>query len=189
MKVLLKDGADKATAATVLIIPQRINDALETLSGEAAPHGIVAEADEAVVIDALNAAAKTKKRADQYLTAKDLRKETQWMAKALAEFEVGSKIGLILKGGGSFRLDTSRAKKINRAEGLTKGDLVAIGPWISPKALMNARGRVLSIDGDSAQIELDAGDRDRFQRATGKQLARQTTFHLTTLEKVPEEGQ
>jgi hypothetical protein len=108
MKALLKGGADKATAATVLILPQRINDALETLAGEAVSHGVVAEADEAALIDALNAAAK--ERADQFLTAKDLRKETQWMSKALSEFEVGSQIGLNVKGGGRFELDVSKGK-------------------------------------------------------------------------------
>ena len=76
-----------------------------------------------------------------------------------------------------------------RAEGLTKGDLVAIGPTISPRTLMNARGRVLAIQGDRVGVELDAGDCDRYERATGKQLAQRTTFPLNTIEKVPEGGQ
>lgn len=186
MKALLKDGADEVTAASVLILPKRLDDALETLSGEAAPYGIVAEADEGLLVAAVNAGAK--ERGDRFLTAKDLRKETQWMSKALSEYEVGSKIGLTVEDLGGFALDTSEAKRINRAEGLTTGDLVAIGPWTSPKTLMNARGRVVSIDGDTAEIYLDPGDRDRYERATGKQLARKTRFYINTLEKVPEEG-
>ena len=184
MKVLLKDGAEEATATSVLIVPRRIDDAFETLSGEAVPHGFVAEADEGPLRAAINAGAR--ERGDQFLTAKDLQKETQWMSKALAELEVGSKIGLTDKGGGTLTLDVSEAKKINRAEGLAVGDLVAIGPWISPKAIMNARGRVVSIEGDTVDIALDAGDRDRYERATGKPLSRQTTFHISTIEKVAE---
>lgn len=187
MKVLLKDAAEEATATSVLIIPRRIDDAFETLSGEAVPHGFVAEADEGPLIDAINAGAR--ERGDQFLTAKDLQKETQWMSKALAELEVGSKIGLMDKGGGTLTLDVSEAKKINRAEGLAVGDLVAIGPWISPKTIMNARGRVVSIKGDKVGVAVDAGDRDRYERLTGKQLAQRTTFPLNTIEKVPEGGQ
>ena len=187
MKVLLKEGADEATAASVLIMPRLSDDALETLSGEMIPYGIVAEADEAALVDALNAGARA--RGHHLLTARALRKETQWMSKALAGYEVGSKIGLRVKGTGALSLDDSEAKLINRAEGLTKGDLVAIGPTISPRTLMNARGRVLAIQGDRVGVELDAGDCDRYERATGKQLAQRTTFPLNTIEKVPEGGQ
>ncbi len=187
MKVLLKHGADKATAATVLILPQLIDDALETLSGESAPYGIVAETDEAALVDALNAGARA--RGHHVLTARALRKEAQWMSKALAGYEVGSKIGLIVKGGGAFRLDDSEAIRVNRAEGLTKGDLVAMGPTVSPRTLMNARGRVLAVKGDRVGVELDAGDCDRCERATGKQVAQRTTFPINTIEKVPESGQ
>lgn len=47
-------------------------------------------------------------------------KDLKWLDKALADFEVGSKLGLKVKGS-SYALDDSEAKRINRAEGLTKG--------------------------------------------------------------------
>ena len=182
MKVLLKEGAEKATAASILVLPQLIETTLETLSGEAVSDGgIVAEADYAVVGAAINTGAK--ERAAQSITAKTLLKEVKWMAKALGEYEIGSKIGLHITGRGCA-LDDSEAKRINRAEGLSEGDVIAVGPTISPRTLMNARGRVVSISGDRVEVELEAGDPDRIERATGKELAEHTSFPLVCVEKV-----
>jgi hypothetical protein len=180
MRVLLKEGAEKATAATILVLPQLEGSAFETLSGEDVPRGVVAAADEKTLSAAIKAGVE--KRGNDYVDTKALVKGIQWMDKALADYEQSSKIGLDVSKRG-YALEDSEATPINRAEGLTEGDTVAIVPRISPKALMNARGRFLSIDGDKVEIELEAGDRDRFQRATGKRAAEHMTFYVGYLEK------
>jgi hypothetical protein len=182
MRVLLREGAERATAATILVLPQEVETTFETLSGEAVLNGgIVAEADYAAVADAANTGAKD--RAAQTVTAKALLKQVEWMARALSPYEIDSKIGLrIIRHG--WALDDSEAKRIDRAEGLSEGDTIAVGPTISPKRFMNARGCVVSIDGDRVAVELEAGDRDRIRRATGKEQAKNVSFPLVCLEKV-----
>lgn len=179
MKVLLKEGAKKATATTILILPRLNASTLETLAGEAAPHGIVTEADDKAVLEAVNACDRT----EQFILGRDLYKAAAWMYKALGQYENGSKIGLRLTGRG-YALDDSQANRVNRAEGLAKGDAVVVGPTISPRTFMNARGRVVSIKGDKVQVELDAGDRDRIERATGKPQRETIPFPLACIEKL-----
>jgi hypothetical protein len=180
MRVLLKEGAEKATAATILVLPELGGSAFETLSGEDVPRGVTAVADETTLAAAIKAGVK--KRGKDYVDAKVLVKGIRWMDKALADYEQGSKIGLDVTGSG-YALDDSEATRVNRVEGLTEGDTVAIGPRVTPKALMNARGKAISIDGDKVEVELTAGDLDRFQRATGKRAAERMTFHVEYLEK------
>jgi len=182
MRVLLKEGADKATAAGILVLPQEIETTFETLSGEGVPGGgVVAEADYSTVAQAVNAGARD--RAAQTITPKMLLKQVEWMARALSPYEIGSKIGLHITGHG-WALDASEAKRIDRAEGLSEGDTIAVGPTISPKRFMNARGRVISVNDESALVELEAGDRDRLHRATGKEQAKHVSFPLVCVEKV-----
>jgi hypothetical protein len=179
MKVLLKEGAKKATATTILILPRLDGKTLETLAGKAVPHGIVAEADDKAVLDAVNACDRT----EQFISGRDLYKAARWMYKALGEYENGSKMSLEQTDRGNT-LDDSEAKRINRVEGLTKGDTIAVGPTISPRTFLNARGRVVSIKGDKVEVKLDAGDRDRIERATGN-LERETIpFPLVCVEKL-----
>jgi hypothetical protein len=177
MRVLLKEGATKATKTTILVLPQLAGDEFETLSGKKASRGIVAEADPKEVVKAVGAAVK--QREDPYLNSKDLLKDLRWLNKALAEYEAGSRIGLKTKGG-SYVLDESEAKFIDLAE----GDVVAVGPTIKPRSLTNIHGKVVSIKGDQVTIEVDAGDRDRFERAVGKDLTEQITIPLGCAEKV-----
>ncbi len=179
MKVLLREGAKKATATTILILPRLGGSTLETLAGKAVPHGIVAEADDKAVLDAVNACNRT----DEFITGRELYKAATWMYKALGEYEDGSKIGLRVTGRGNA-LNDSEAKRVNRTEGLAKGDTVAVGPTISPGTYMNARGRVVAVKGDKVQVELDAGDRDRLERATGKPQRKTVPFPLVCVEKV-----
>jgi hypothetical protein len=181
MKVLLKDGAHAATSETILIPPLVRGSTLETLSGDPVSKGVVTEIGGKALTSALDAAAQA--RADEFISAKALLNEVRSLAKGLADYELGSKIGLKPTPRG-FALDDSEASRINRAEGLAAGDAIAIGPTITPRALMNARGRVVSIKGDKVTVELDAGDRDRFERATGKQVAEREEFPLLCVEKV-----
>jgi hypothetical protein len=150
MKVLLKEGADAATSETVLVLPQVSGDTLETLSGDSVPKGIVTEAGEKAITAALNVALAARK--DEFISAKDLQKDLIWLNKVLADYELGSKIGL--KASPSrFTLDDSEATWINRAEGLAPGDRIAVGPSVSPKTAMNAHGQVLSISRDKVLVD------------------------------------
>jgi hypothetical protein len=182
MRVLLKEGAERATAASILVLPKEVETTFVTLSGEGVPRGgIVAEADYWIVVDAVNTAAKG--RAAQTITAKKLLKQVKWMNRALCPYETGSKIGLHILSHG-WTLDVSEAKPINRTEGFSEGDTIVVGPAISSMKLMNARGRVVSINSESALIELEAGDRERIERATGRRLPKHTSFSLVSVEKV-----
>lgn len=181
MRVLLKEGADEATAATILVLPQLIETTLETLSGEAVSDGgIVAEAEYEVIADAINTGARS--RDAQSISPKRLLKEVEWIARAISPYEIGSKIGLRVTASGCA-LDDSLAKRTNRAEGLAEGDTIAVGP-VSPKKFLNARGWVIAIEGDRVEVELEAGDRDRIQRTDGKEVPKRTTFPLSCIEKV-----
>jgi hypothetical protein len=181
MRVLLKEGADAATPESILVLPRLGGNTLETLTGDAVAKGVIAEVDQKTVTSALNAAARARK--DEFVTTKDLQKDVKWLNKALGEYEIGSKIGLKSTSRG-FTLDDSEAQRINRTEGLAEGDVIAVGPTVSPRTFMNARGRVLSINGDRVEVELDPGDRDRIQRATGKKVAEHPTFPLVCVERV-----
>jgi hypothetical protein len=182
MRVLLKEGAAQATSATILVLPQLAETTLETLSGEAVlDGGVIAEARDAAVIASISAAVKERVAAS--ITAKKLLKEVEWMSKALAPFESGSKIGLEHTGRGCA-LDTSAAKRINRAKGVSVGDTIVVGPTISPQVFMNARGRVLAIEGRLVRVEFDAGDRDRIERATAKAVPETFEFSVFILEAV-----
>jgi hypothetical protein len=64
---------------------------------------------------------------------------------------------------------------------------VAIGPSVSPKVFMNARGRVEYIRCDNTvEVELDASDRDRIERATGKRVPKVRKFPRACIEKLRE---
>ncbi len=181
MRVLLKEGADAATSDSILVLPQLTGSTLETLAGDPVAKGLVAEVDSRSVTAALNAGARSRK--DEFVTAKNLQKDVRWLSKAIADYEIGAKIGLTPTARG-FALDVSEANRINRAEGLAPDDKIAVGPNVSPKAWMNAHGRVLSINGGRVEVELDPGDRDRLQRATGKEITERTSLPLTCVEKV-----
>lgn len=182
MRVLLKEGAEKATAATIIVLPQEVETTFATLAGEAVPEGgIVGEADYSAVALAVGTGAKH--HATQTATSKELLEQAVWMARILSSYEVGSKIGLHIIGHG-WALDTSEAKRINRAEGLAEGDRIAVGPTIGPQTLVNARGRVVSFSEERVWVELDAGDRDRIERATARTQPKCSSFPRVCVEKV-----
>lgn len=153
MKVLLHDGATKATAQTMIVIALEVEAVLCTLAGRPVRLGIVAEADGTDVQTAVAAALPGERTWD----------EVTWMARALGSWEVGSRIGLNIFPRG-WALDTSEAIRVERAMGLRKGDTVIIGPP-ADEEIMNARGRVISMTGDLVGVELASGDRDRLERS------------------------
>jgi hypothetical protein len=108
------------------------------------------------------------------------------LAEALVEFELDSQFCLKVKGD-SYALDDSKATRIDLAERLTWEDRVVIGPSVTPKTFMNARGRVDYVNTDNTVgVELDAGDRDRIERATGEQVPMLIKFPRACIEKLTE---
>lgn len=185
MRVLLKEGADAATSESILVLPQALGNTLETLSGDPVSKGLVTVVGDEALTSALHVALQA--RADEFLSAKDLLKDLKWLHIGLGEYEAGSKVGLRPTQKG-FALDDSEAIRINRAQGLAQGDTIAIGPTLSPKTYMNARGRVVSMRGDKVTVKLDAGDRDRVERATGKEVAERIKVPLLCVEIVAKQA-
>jgi hypothetical protein len=185
MKILLSEGADHAASATILAPRRGSGSTLETLAGDPVGQGLVAEAGKKAVISAVNAAAHA--RMDEFFDPRAVMRDLNWLSKALGQYELGSKIGIKPTPRG-FAIDDSEAERINRAEGLANGDLIAIGPNIKPKTFMNARGRVASIDGQKVKVRLDAGDRDRIERANGNELPELLPVPLGSVEKIGDGG-
>jgi len=184
MKVLLKEGAAEPTPATILVPSSRGEVTFETLIGETIPttkKGVIAESSEGPIIDAVNAAAV--ERDDRLVSGKSLAAHLRHLNKGLRDYEVGSKIGL-QETNGRVLFDDSEAKRVNRAEGLARGDQIAIGPAIRPKAYMNARGEVVSVGGGKVEVDLDPGDRDRIERERGKPIAERQSIPVSCVEKV-----
>lgn len=181
MRVLLEEGAEGATSESILVLPQTSGSTLETLAGDPATKGLVAEVDEKAVVSAVNAAARS--RRDEFIAAKDLMHGLRWLHKGLGDYAVGSKIGIEPSPKG-FVLDDSEAERIDRAAGLAKGDTVAIGPLLRPRRYLNARGKVHSIKGDTVTVDLDPGDRDRLTRAHDKPIPERLKVPRIGVEKV-----
>lgn len=183
MRVLLKKGSDAATSTTILVLPQGLKDSLETLSGELVEDaGVLSEATEKTVIDALNAGVRARKDGG-WTKPKEVMKDLRWLDQALSPWEIGSVVGIEPTARG-VKLDTTQATPINRAKNLRQGDLVAIGPSISPKVWLNARGKVQSIQKDKVAVQLDPGDRDRVERASGKEYQPVSKFPIACVEKI-----
>jgi len=183
MKVLLKEGSDRPTPATILV-PSWRGDAFETLIGETIPatrKGVIAESPEGPIVDAVHVAAK--ERDNPIVSSKDFIGSLRHLNKGLGDYEIGSKIGLKeVKGRTVF--DDSEAKRVDRAGGLARGDQIAIGPSIRPKAYMNARGTVVSVGGGKVEVDLDPGDLDRIERERGKPIAERQSIPVSCVEKV-----
>jgi len=181
MRVLLEEGAEGATSNSILVLPQTSGSTLETLAGDPATKGRVAEVDEKTVVSAVNAAADL--RRDEFIAAKELMHGLRWLHKGLGDYTLGSRVGIEPSPKG-FVLDDSEAERIDRTVGLAKGDTVVIGPLLKPKYFLNARGKVRSIDGDTVVVDLDPGDRDRLTRTHDKPIPERLKLPRIGLEKV-----
>ena len=179
MRILLREGAEHAGAASILVLPQEGETTFETLSGQAERQGIVTEFERLLVGRAIGAAFTGRGRPSR--SAQTLFEWTEWMARALGPYETGSRIGLrFLRRG--CALDTSQAEQIDRAPGLAEGQQITLGPPIS-ETYMNARGRVVSLRGERVEVELDAGDRERIERSTIRPLPSPMTFPRLCVER------
>lgn len=174
MKVLrTKNGA-------LVTIPMLGGNEFQTLDGEiAGKTAVVDDIPQVAINTAITGALKIK--VNEYFERKDFNREFKFFAKVLADVAVDAEVGLLASGRG-YRLDVPEDARPNRTEGLAKGAAVAIGPHISPKALMNARGVVESLNGTKATVLLDEGDLDRVNRATGKSFSNPVKFPKTALE-------
>lgn len=184
MKVLTQgDGNILTLALNVFTAPGHTLDGkLVGLDGETATDkGIVGEVAEPTVKRMVTAA--TKRPAYEYMEAKDFMRDLRFLNKALADVENGTEVGVIAKGRG-VTLDIPQDAKPDYTAGLKVGAKVAVGPQISPKALMNAHGTVTKMNGKKAAVRIEDGDLDRIRRATGKRWAAEVNFHLTSLEVI-----
>ncbi|HUC06496.1 MAG TPA: hypothetical protein VMR96_00255 [Solirubrobacterales bacterium] len=93
MRVLLKKGAERATAETILAVgPSLRESVLTTLAGEGGqPGGVVAEVDSWTVAEAIDTAAE-KHRAPAAAVRSTRIEEVEWMAGILAAYELGSEL-------------------------------------------------------------------------------------------------
>lgn len=174
MKVLTHEGK-------VLSFEYLGGSRFETLDGQTKFEvGIVTEMPDREVVKAVNAEVKGR----DFITPKDVMKDVKWIAKTLGKTLVkdGAEIRCEAKGS-SISLVIPEDAREDKAEGLEVGSIVAIGPNVSPKYLMNAHGIVTAING-RVTVELDEGDHDRILRASGKRWAREMDFHRGAVEVV-----
>lgn len=181
MWVLLKEGARTATLNSILVAPRVGRCTLETLRGKPVAKGIVARIDERAVTTAVERAASV--RREESVSSEEMLRDLRKLHSALGDYKVGSKIGL-QPSRGALTLDVSEATAIDRAADLAIGDTIAIGPAISPLAWMSARGRVLWFEAAGVIVELDPGDRNRLERALGREVSQQPTIPFESVEKV-----
>ena len=175
MKVL-KKGDD------ILTLPVLDDNFIAVKLGEKGERKIEGKATVAEATDAeVNAQLRASQRGKEEL--KDTRRDLKWLNKALIDTEVGTEIGMTYTGSG-IKLDVPKGSRPNRAEGLKPGDKIAVGPNIRPKAWMNARGEVVEINGKRAACKIDAGDRDRIHRSTGKAVSEIAKLPIGSVEKI-----
>lgn len=187
MKVLIKQGG---AAPADLLSFNGLGFGFITLDGEVyakegtdgKEHGVaeVAEVPDGEVRRAIAAGAKKQK----YASAAEIEKDMKWIARAAGDYENGTEANFKAKGR-SFTIVFDESGRIDRAEGLAEGDVVAVGPTISPKSLLNAHGLVVSVNGTKCKVELDEGDLDRINRAsTGRKFANPVNLPKSVVEKV-----
>jgi hypothetical protein len=107
MRVLLKDAAEKATAENILVPPQRTVASLETLSGATAPFGFLADVDYDTVVKAIQAGSR--RQAGEFrFSIQSMSQDLRKLAEELANYELGSKLSLRVKGDGYVLEDGRR---------------------------------------------------------------------------------
>ena len=119
-----------------------------------------------------------------YVEERDLLRDITFIRKNMHDVPEGTTVKVKVSGRG-IALDIPKSALPNRQAGLKVGSRVAVGPNITPKALMNAHGTVVSGGaGARVKVEFDEGDLDRVNRATGKPFANPVSMHKATLEVI-----
>lgn len=179
MKVLVVKGG--ATAGDLLTLLYGGAGDFERLADGTAYEGkgVVAEVPDGQIKRVVAKAAERSK----WMDAKDLNRDLKFIAKVCSEYENGTEVAAKGTSRG-FQLIPDEAGRIDRAENLAEGDIVAVGPTISPKAMMNARGIVVSVSGEKAEVEIEESDLDRIERAANKKFKNPVRLPKSVLEKV-----
>lgn len=180
MKILVAKG-DKPTGNDILTISYGSAPFERLINGEGYEgKAVTFDMPDSVVKAAAKDAAKIE---DRWMEVKDFMRDLRWIDKVCAEYEDGTE-ATVRYTASKVQLTPDKAGRIDRTGGgLNEGDVVAVGPSISPKALMNARGLVVSVNGTKAEVEFEAGDLDRVKRATGKNFVNPVKIAKVCLEK------
>lgn len=182
MKVLVK-------GKEIVSFPLYGGGKLETIKGEQVESATVAEMPEGKIKLAIaKDLAELKKTADDnnlraFTEVKDFTRDLKWIAKRLADVEVGTEGVTMYDKGSKIGLNLPEGVEKDRAEGLEVGDVIAVGPTISPKALMNCRGLVVAING-RVEVEIEEDDLNRVLRATGRQFKNPVRLPKAVVEKI-----
>jgi hypothetical protein len=185
MKVLTtQDGATILTFPCFVTGDDKPGDAtgFYGLDGKAYAEGVVTERPDAMVARATVAASK--RPVFEYMEPREFMRDLRWIGKALAREDAAD--GTVVKARHTSRgygLDV-QAAKIDRAADLAVGDRIAVGPNITPKAMMNAHGVVKALGNGRVVCTIDAGDLDRVRRATGKRYAADLPLPRQSIEKI-----
>lgn len=148
--------------------------------------------------DAIDAASKKARKANAdavgvpfgtggpfaYLERKDILRSLKFITRCIHDVPEGTEVGVKPSGRDAVALDIPQTARKDRSEGLAKGSQIAVGPNVTPKAFMNARGTVESMKGQRVMVKFDAGDIDRVNRATGKNFEQSVSMHRATLEVI-----
>jgi hypothetical protein len=173
MKILLTDAAADPRPDTLLIFAGRPEGELMTVSSDRRDHGFVAQATWPAVFAAIERAREPidpddpeRDRAYEEKCAAEaaLRREIEWLARALLKVACGSQVGQTFTGESVPALDFSPSVEVDRARDLAEGDRVAVSPPAAEE-FVNSRGTVVLIHGDRAWVEMDPDDRDRLVRS------------------------
>lgn len=192
-----------APNGSVLVFDPNGSASFTALDGTSYPKGIVSDvADVTVaqqmqatlrqVANAVKQAEATRSKDDlgipfgtggvfAFVERRDLLRDVQFIQSNVTDVAVGTEVGVLAKGRG-LTLDIPQSARPNYQDGLKVGSQIAVGPNVTPKAFINARGTVIAINGVRATVEFDARDIDRVRRATGKNFPAQTKMHKSTLE-------
>jgi hypothetical protein len=180
------------TKNTILTFPVLGGTKFLGLDGKDYDEGIVMETNEATAKKHTQAAIlRDNPRSGEvkvgqpfaFMTTADVMRDVRWIAKRLANVPNDTKVTMTNSAQG-MGLDIPQDALPDYTRGLAVGVKIAVGPSISPKAMMNARGEVLAVNGTKVKVKLDASDIDRVNRATGKKFAAEVDIPKACIEVI-----
>jgi hypothetical protein len=180
MKVLVTEVTDPIKPENILTFSYEAGAVFERIvTGEVFKgKGIIAEVGNASLAPLANRGAQR----EEFLEPGDFKSDLKFIDKVCANYKDGTEVEGEAKGG-SYALHPDESGRIGGGD-LAEGDLIAVGPAVSPKALMNAHGLIVSVNGTKCAVEFDEGDLDRVNRATGKHFKNPVKMPKSALEKV-----
>lgn len=106
-----------------------------------------------------------------FITSRELMGDLRKMTKLIGETVVGTEATYVVRGS-RISLSVPEGAKPDYTQGLAVGSTIVVSHNISPRTLMNARGKVVAVNGTKVSVELDEGDARRLAAATGKNFAK-----------------